>query len=343
MKRKIKTFFRSIKKRKQLKAVLRADISSLQKSIEQALIKTLDVQGVIQSRYHDPGGLNNLGMFIHNLEYQEEPFAISKLQNSVTARREYRFQSWQESYLDNRLAAKAFLLAPFRDENYSWVTGEVLYPVNSFSDLEIKTIFDKLNVSNEKLKELSIDRCVESLIYELEDNTKIKSVLLNLVSQIETENAEKFVKKYLKERESLLVCSPGLYQRLETLFSIYFSSVSKADLSFMYGLVHGDFKKQNIMADEKGNYKVIDLQYFTYGIRIWDLAFYYSKDSREFGEIYPELLQNFSWGKIERETFIVFYAIASILHIKKKNFHKIISLKLNPAMNYLSVSFKVQE
>ena len=340
MKRKIKTFFRSIMKRKQLKTVLGADISSLQKSIEQALVKTLDVREVIQSRYHDPGGLNNLGMFTHSLEHQEEPFAISKLQNSLAARREYRFQSWQENYLDNRLAAKAFLLAPFRDENYSWVTGEILYPVKRFSDMEIKTIFDKLNVSHEKLKELSIDRNVESLIYELEDNTRIKSVLLNLVSQIETEKAAKFTKKFLKERESLLVRTPGVYQRLETLFSVYFSSVSKADLSFMYGLVHGDFKKQNIMADEKGDYKVIDLQYFTYGIRIWDLAFYYSKDSRGFEEIYSELLHNFSWGKIERETFMIFYVIASILPLKNKNLRKTMSLKLGPAMNNLSASFK---
>ena len=94
MKRKIKTFFRSIKKRKQLKAVLGTDISSLQKTIEQALIKTLNVQVAIQSRYYDLGGLNNLGMFIHKLEYQEKPVAISKLQNSLAARREYRFQSW---------------------------------------------------------------------------------------------------------------------------------------------------------------------------------------------------------------------------------------------------------
>lgn len=108
----------------------------------------------------------------------------------------------------------------------------------------------------------------------------------------------------------------------------------------MYGLVHGDFKKKNIMADEKGNYKVIDLQYFTYGIRIWDLAFYYSKDSRGFEEIYHKLLQNFSWTKIESATFIVFYIIASILHIKTKNCQKIVKFKLDPAIIYLSSCFK---
>ena len=49
MKRKIKAFFRSMKKRKQLKAVLGADIYSLQRTIEQELIKTLNVQVDIKS------------------------------------------------------------------------------------------------------------------------------------------------------------------------------------------------------------------------------------------------------------------------------------------------------
>ena len=108
----------------------------------------------------------------------------------------------------------------------------------------------------------------------------------------------------------------------------------------MYGLVHGDFKKENIMTDEEGNFKVIDLQYFTYGIRVWDLAFYYSKESRGFTELYPKLLQSFSWRKIERDTFIFFYLVASALHVKKKNIQKIASLKLEPAIKCLSECLK---
>ena len=325
-----------MKKRKQLKAVLGADIYLLQRAIEKALIEKLNIQSDIKSCYQDLGGLNNLGMFIHKLEGQDKPIAISKLQNSVAAEREYRFQNWQENYVDNRLAPRPFLLAPFKDKSYSWVTGEVLSPVEKLSEMEIKSIFDKLNVSYEQLKELSLDARVESLIYELDDNSKIKSILFNLVSQLEIEKSERFVKKFLKERELLLRNSNNLYERLDNLFSMYFSHMSKEDISFMYGLVHGDFKKENIMVAEEGSFKVVDLQYFTYGIRIWDLAFYYSKECRGFTELYPQLLQSFSWTKVERATFIAFYLVASSLHIKKKNIQKIAYLKLEPAIKCLS-------
>lgn len=336
MKREIKAFLRSMKKRRQLKAVLGTDISSLQRTIEQALMNALNVQVDINSCYHDLGGLNNLGMFIHKLEHQDKPFAISKLQNSVAAGREYRFQRWQENYAANQLSAKAFFLGVLKDEDYSWVSGEILYKAENLSDIEVKALFDKLSVSAENLKDLSLDGSVRSLVYELEDNTKIKSVLLNLISQLGTENAAKFTKRFFNERKSLLSCSNGLYEKLDNLFTKYFSHVLKEDISFMYGLVHGDFKKQNIMLDEEGNCKVIDLQYYTYGIRIWDLAFYYSKESRDFSEIYSNLLKNFSWRIIELETFIIFYLIATTLHIKNKNAQKIISLKVSPAVDCLS-------
>ena len=335
MKKKLKAFLRSHHKRKQLKVAIGKDILSVQRTIEHGLNRKLNIQSDIKSSYFDPGGLNNLGMFMHKLGPSEKPFAISKLQNSVVAGREYRFQRWQENHMDNRLAARPYLLVPCND-SYSSVTSEFLYHAENFSDIEVKSIFEQLNVSHVKLKELSLDRRVESLIFELEENTKIKSVLLNLVSQLDMKNAGSFVKKYLKEREALLISCNGLYKKLENLVSLYFSKISQENISFMYGLVHGDFKQENIMTDEEGNLKLIDLQYFTYGIRIWDLAFYYSKEKRFFTELYPKLLKIFSWTKIERETFIFFYILASLLHLKRKNLRKIKSFKLEPAVNCLS-------
>ena len=326
-----------MRKKKQLEKALGTDITSVRQTIEQALVKNLGIQLDIESSYDDLGGINNIGIFTHKLKIHKNIFAISKLQKTTGAKREYTFQCWQRDNLNNRLTAKAFLLGTFENKGYSWVTSEALYIPKKILDSEIKALFDRLDTPVDKLEQLSNDGCAESLKTGLEDNTKIKSILVNLVCQLETEHAEQFTKKFFQEREQLLRYSKGLYENINDLITMYFAHVFKEDIFFMYGLIHGDFKKQNILADKKNNLKVIDLQYFTYGIRIWDLAFYYSKDNREFSAIYSLLLRSFDWTGIEKNTFIVFYLMASSLHLKSKNAEYIIRLKLEPAVrNFFS-------
>jgi len=329
-----------MRKKKQLVTVLETSIASTQQTIEQALIENLGIQLDIESRYDDLGGMNNIGMFTHKLKNHKNIFAISKLQKTAAAKREYTFQCWQKDNLDNMLAAKAFLLGSFRSKHYSWVTSEALHIPKSFSDSEIRSLFDRLNVPVEKLTKLSIDGRLESLRTALEDNTKIKSILVNLVCQLETEDAKQFTIKFFQERKMLLEYSSGLYNNINELIHTYFSHIFEEDISFMYGLIHGDFKKQNILADKQNNLKVIDLQYFTYGVRIWDLAFYYSKDKREFSVVYSLLLRSFTWTKIEKETFIIFYLIASSLHLKMKKAKDTSHLKLEPAIRWFFKSLK---
>jgi len=338
MKRKLKNFLRTAKKRRRLKASVGTDMLSFQETIEQALIKKLGIRGAVRSDYHDLGGLNNLGMFVHRFEAKGEPFAITKVQSSASADREYRFQKWQERYVDNQLAASAFAMAPLQDENYSWISSEILSQATTLSDGGVWHLFSRLDVSSEKLAELSPDRCAKSLICQLEGDTKIKAVLRNLVSQLETASAKMFAMQFLKEREYML--SMGLYGQTSNLFLRFFERVKEQDISSLNGLVHGDFKPQNIMVDSADNFKVVDLQYYTYGVRIWDLAFYYSKDDRGFAEIYPKLMQNFSWTDTERGVFAFFYYVASALHLKAKKVPKIGPLKLEPAMIALSASLK---
>ncbi len=329
-----------MRKRKQLETVLETSIASTQQTIEQALIENLGIQLDIESSYNGLAGMNNIGIFTHKLKNHKNIFAISKLQKTAGARREYTFQCWQKNNLDNMLAAKAFLLGSFRNEHYSWVTSEALHIPKSFPDSGIRSLFDRLNVPDEKLTKLSIDGRLESLRTALEGNTKIKSILVSLVCQLETEDAKQFTIEFFQERKMLLECSSGLYDNINELIHMYFSHIFEDDISFMYGLIHGDFKKQNILADKQSNLKVIDLQYFTYGVRIWDLAFYYSKDKREFSIIYSLLLRSFTWTKIERETFIIFYLIASSLHLKAKNAEDISHRKLEPAVRCFFNSLK---
>ena len=78
MKRKLKNFLRTAKKRRRLKASVGTDMLSFQETIEQALIKKLGIRGAVRSDYHDLGGLNNLGMFVHRFEAKGEPGAICR-------------------------------------------------------------------------------------------------------------------------------------------------------------------------------------------------------------------------------------------------------------------------
>jgi thiamine kinase-like enzyme len=95
--------------------------------------------------------------------------------------------------------------------------------------------------------------------------------------------------------------------------------------------VHGDFKPQNILTDNDG-YKVIDCQYYTYGIRLWDLAFLYSKDVNGFSRIINHIDAHDL--RDEKLLLVFFYLIASLMSVKQKRAKKIIEMKIIPAVEY---------
>jgi len=84
------------------------------------------------------------------------------------------------------------------------------------------------------------------------------------------------------------------------------------------------------MRDETGVLKVIDLQYYTCGRRVWDLSFYYSKSSESFNDIAEVVLPTLKC-LADQKAFTLFYLVASALSVKKKRYAQVRNSKLKDA------------
>ena len=328
MAKSLKFFFSRLKKKKQLKEALGIDLNELQTAIEQQIASFLDVD-TFTTIYCDLGGVNNLGMFIHRAN--KSCLAITKTQKTHDAQREHRFQLWQYNHVNNALSAKPYCVFVIPDTDYSWSSSEYLTESKAYSDHEIHRLFSKFNVGLTELAKLALSGNAQSLTTELNPNTRIKTVLVNIVSQFKWQSLPK-IEQYFKEREPLFSGYESQYQSILALSALIFERYFDADLAALCGLVHGDFKKQNIMKTEMGQLKVIDLQYYTYGVRLWDLAFFYSKDKRGFSDIHEALLPLYSFESIEKVIFTFLYIIASMLRIKPKSQKYTLEYQVKPAL-----------
>jgi hypothetical protein len=130
------------------------------------------------------------------------------------------------------------------------------------------------------------------------------------------------------------------YINLKVVMDDTYCVLKGYDLTGYEGLVHGDFKQQNILNDFN-RYKVIDCQYYTYGIRLWDLAFLYSKDECGFEYIKSNISAFRSLN--ERLLLVFFYLLASLINVKKKRMNKVIIKKISPALEYLMLLLSSSE
>ena len=113
------------------------------------------------------------------------------------------------------------------------------------------------------------------------------------------------------------------------------------DLSPHTGLVHGDFKWQNIMhSPNESGYRMIDLQYYTVGIRLWDLAFFYAKQTLPISDILRLFNIYYPCSLFERRLFSFLYILVAILHLKPKRAKGLVCEKVLPALEILSKDYE---
>jgi hypothetical protein len=320
-------WYKNQQKKSKFKKLVGADLMSLINSCESIILSNTGDQ--VYTKFRDLGGVNNLGMLIHYSIIHNRAVAISKIEENSLAEREYRFLVWQERYRKCALSAVPIGVAKIQD--YTCFISSVLAQPQSFSYSLAERLFQTMGQDSELLSHLALNGSKEGLSDEIDDSTKIKSILVNIVSQFNTENSGIFYKTFLLERESLFFTNPVMFSKLTSVMSDLYDYLVTRDLKSYEGLVHGDFKPQNILQDGEV-YKAIDCQYYTYGIRLWDLAFLYSKDEGGFDKVKFRID---TLKKIDEKLFVLFfYLLASLINVKKKRARTTINNKLIPALNY---------
>lgn len=285
------------------------------------------------TKFRDLGGANNHGMLMHYSVTDRKPVAISKIEQRIFAHREYRFSSWQRDYRGSSLSAEPLGLIPVSDDGFSCFISSVLDHPLVFSYSKAEHLFKRIGQQPELVSNLALSGNKAGLKDELDDSTRIKSILVHLVSQFGSDNSEHFYAEFLQQRKHLFLNTPELFITLQSLMDSMYNQLKTCDLTVYEGLVHGDFKQQNILEYED-SYRVIDCQYYTYGIRLWDLAFLYSKDKNGFKKISPQL-EKFVLFE-EKALILFFYVIASIINVKKKRANKVMINQLSPAVQKMT-------
>lgn len=325
------SLYKDRRKKNQLQILLGTKLHTFINACEYIVIEQTGEN--VYTKVRDLGGVNNFGMLMHYSVKNNEPLAISKIEMYKLAERENRFLQWQKEHHNNNLAAKPFGITEKTEKGYACFVSSVLAEPKQFSYTKAKNLYQRLGVNPDLLSYLATSGKKEALSDEIDDSTNIKSILTNLISKFGTGRAEEFYKELLSKNKTLfsLTLTPPVFMDLQESMQKSYDVLSTVDIPSYEGLVHGDFKVQNILEDDE-LYKVIDCQYYTYGIRLWDLAFLFSKNE-QFHSI-EHYIDEFEL--IEERLFIIFfYLLAIIVNAKKKRGTRISRNQLLPALEYL--------
>ena len=308
--------YKDQRKNDELQNLLGAKLSMLIASCENIVV--VQTGEKVYTKIRDLGGVNNIGMLMHYSKKNDAPLAISKIEQHDLAERENRFLYWQKEHHGSVLAAEPFGMSEKTGKGYTCFISSVLVEPEQFSYSKAIGLYERLGNNPNLLSHLALSGKKENLCDEIDDSTKIKSILVHLISKFNTKNAEIFYKGLLARNKALFSKDNLTFIELQSCMQKTYNILRTVDISSYEGLVHGDFKMQNILED-KELYKVIDCQYYTYGIRLWDLAFLYSKNEN-FHNIESYINES---ELIEERLFIVFfYLLATIANSKKKRFRK---------------------
>ena len=277
--------------------------------------------------YADLGGVNNQGMFLHYGDSGRTPLALSKIQTPELAEREFRFIRWSDDQ-GEKLTAEPVYYRQFSN-NLAVTSSTFLEQPSRYLPSAIHALHWRLMQVQAYEHALGDHRTLRS---QIRPDTNIRKVLHHLVSEDNPGKAVAFIERFLEERRGVLG------QRIRERIMLVARVVMRDWEAFFEreaGLVHGDFKRQNILSVSDFDYRLIDLQYYLVGIRSWDLAFYYSKYEEGFTYALTDYRgANRILRTSDESLFVFLYLIASSLKIKPKHREQVMRRKLLPALSY---------
>jgi hypothetical protein len=324
----------------------KAHRNQLQKQLEQAsgqsLVKIIDIvecaletQGKtsFESRLEDLGGANNLGFLVHRSEPQMKPLWVTKFAYAdMVVREEYFLQWHQANIIESQAIAPALKgIGSLGDSNIEFMTVETLYPPGKIGLADAVALYAKMQAVGELFVS---QHGGENPFPQMTGGSRIRDLLLSFVCQIGKPASRYYVQDFFEQRRQVNPQHRREIDAVEETVSQFLDTVGRPDDS-MLGLIHGDFKAANMMRDAHGNLKLVDFQYYQIGVRVWDLAFFMSKQKRSFDDIFSELHSHRDFSDKERSLLLCCYVLAVMLHLAPSNFKYKYRHHLQPAADEL--------
>lgn len=324
---------------KKLRLSRKAGVSypELLEQVESAIFKSQSELATLKSEYVDMGGANNLGMLLHRSPLSKQPFYTTKLESCILAQRELHFLNWQKKQLSrvDFIAPNLVSYEHAGDLGVCALSMEYLSIPNAYEPNEVVKLYHKLGALPAETLKSSSNRPESDLFYlGLEPKTKITRTLCFIVTKVHTNEGYLKALRFLEIRRDAFNDRPREFQRIYRFVESCSRLANDFEIDKYYGLVHGDFKKSNILSDEHGQLKVIDLQYYCYGARLWDLAFFCSKE-KWFSEAFNRFVRPLELDNDELHLFVMFYILAALLHVKKSNVNKKLKMQVLPAIHHI--------
>ena len=289
----------------------------------------------IDTQYVDMGGANNLGMLQHYSNQSNEPYYTTKLESCYLAERELAFLEWQKHSLENSevIAPQLICCHPIADSAICALTMECLFQPKKYESEAIVELYQRMGQLTSKVSKLKgAKECEGVLQFEMEAKTKITRTIRYIVTKMHLPEAYEQAQIFMDKRQPEFVSWPVEFEKIKGFFSESSFLTDEFDLAKHYGLLHGDFKKANILCDHSGQLRVIDLQYYNYGARLWDLAFFCSKEKVNYGKAYNNFIRPLKLDESEIRIFVMLYVLATLLHVKKSNVKKKLHKNVLPAL-----------
>lgn len=321
--------------RNQLKEQLEQASGQRVESIIDTVESALKGQAIplVESRFADLGGANNLGFLLHRTAPKNKPLWVTKLAYAdMVVREEYFFQWHQANIMQGQSIAPTLkVIGSLDDSNIEFMTMESLYPpgkiglvdaIDLYGKMQaVSKLFVKQHLNNKKLPKMA-------------GGSRIRDLLLSLVCQFGTQASQQYVKVFFEQRKQVNPQHRSEIEIVEKTVEQFLVKFGQPDNS-MLGLIHGDYKAANMMRDIDGNLKLVDFQYYQVGVRVWDLAFFMSKQKRDFDDVFFELNSLIDFSDKERQLLLCCYILAVMLHLAPTNFKKKYKHHLSPALREL--------
>lgn len=311
-------------------------LESIVFDVESLLKNKLKTTQKLKTRFKLMGGANNLGMLLH-CGVDGNPIYISKIEGCYLAGRELNFLEWQNQIPAQQHVAPALLgQLKLGGNNFCALVMQALKPPLVYDATKVIDLYQRMGHLSGSVARLDHTEAEKLRILPIEPNTKITKVIHYVVSQLHNEQAFDYAAKFLDERSLSFKGYESEFAQIYD-FTVSLKSITQDfDRNLYYGLLHGDFKKSNILEDAQGVFKVVDLQYYSYGVRLWDMAFYCSKETSHFEISYEDLIKPLRLNPQQQKVFLLLYILASLLHVNQKNIKKILRKKVKPAYALLN-------